>query len=112
MSGTTTRSNTKIRLRSSEQPERCTSPASPTNPYGWSRLTVRNTSTAPYPETVQLPLIQAVVNALTGHGESPSTGQSALRTARVIDSLLSDYRESHGINYGPPRSSGGGGQSL
>jgi predicted dehydrogenase len=54
---------------------------------------------APNPETVQLPLIQTVVNALTGHGESPSTGESALRTARVIDSLLSDYRESHGITY-------------
>ena len=54
---------------------------------------------APYPETVQLPLIQTVVNALTGHGESPSDGHSALRTARVIDGLLSDYRKSNGINY-------------
>jgi predicted dehydrogenase len=58
---------------------------------------------APYPETVQLPLIQSVVNALTGHGESPSTGHSALRTARVIDTLLSDYRDSHGINYPPAK---------
>jgi predicted dehydrogenase len=57
--------------------------------------------TAPYPETVQQPLIQTVVNALTGHGESPSTGHSALRTTRVIDSLLSDYRNSHGISYPP-----------
>jgi hypothetical protein len=56
---------------------------------------------APYPKTVQLPLIQTVVNALTGHGESPSTGRSAVRTARVIDTLLSDYRDSHGINYPP-----------
>jgi predicted dehydrogenase len=54
---------------------------------------------APYPETVQLPLIQTVVNALTGHGESPSDGHSAVRTARVIDGLLSEYRDSHGINY-------------
>jgi predicted dehydrogenase len=52
---------------------------------------------APYPETVQLPLIQTVVDALTGQGESPSSGQSAVRTARVIDGLLSDYREKHGI---------------
>jgi predicted dehydrogenase len=59
---------------------------------------------APYPETVQLPLIQTVVNALTGHGESPSTGHSAVRTARVIDALLSDYRDSHGITYSPARS--------
>ena len=58
---------------------------------------------APYPETVQLPLIQTVVNALTGHGESPSNGHSALRTARVIDDLLLDYRDSHGINYSPAK---------
>jgi predicted dehydrogenase len=56
---------------------------------------------APFPEIVQLPLIQTVVNALTGHGESPSDGHSAVRTARVIDSLLSDYRESRGITFLP-----------
>ena len=56
---------------------------------------------APYPETVQLPLIQTVVNALIGNGESPSNGDSALRTARVIDTLLSDYRDSHGISFSP-----------
>ena len=55
---------------------------------------------ARYPETVQLPLIQTVVDALTGSGESPSTGYSAVRTARVIDSLLGDYRTSHGISIG------------
>jgi predicted dehydrogenase len=54
---------------------------------------------ARYPETVQQPLIQTVVDALTGHGESPSTGHTALRTARVIDALLADYRASHAINY-------------
>ena len=54
---------------------------------------------APYPETVQLPLIQTVVDALTGHGESPGDGHSALRTARVIDGLLSDYRDGHGISF-------------
>ena len=58
---------------------------------------------APYPETVQLPLIQTVVNALTGHGESPSNGHSAARTARVIDDLLLDYRETHEINFHPPK---------
>jgi predicted dehydrogenase len=52
---------------------------------------------APYPEIVQLPLIQTVVDALTRRGESPSSGQSAARTARVIDGLLADYREEHGI---------------
>ena len=57
---------------------------------------------APYPEVVQLPLIQAVVDALTGVGASPSDGRSAVRTARVIDRLLSGYRESHGITYSSP----------
>ena len=47
---------------------------------------------APYPETVQLPLIQTVVDALLGLGECPSTGRSALRTTRVIDTLLAGYR--------------------
>jgi predicted dehydrogenase len=54
---------------------------------------------APYPEVVQLPLIQAVVDALTGVGASPSDGRSAVRTARVVDTLLSGYRDSHGITY-------------
>lgn len=45
---------------------------------------------APYPTTVQAPLIQTVVDALTGRGECPSTGESALRTARVVDTLLRD----------------------
>jgi len=58
---------------------------------------------APYPDIVQLPLIQAVVKALTGQGESPSDGRSAARTARVIDTLLSDYRQSHGITFLPAR---------
>lgn len=40
------------------------------------------------PRTVQLPLVQRVVDSLTGRGTSPSTGDSALRTADVIDALL------------------------
>jgi predicted dehydrogenase len=47
---------------------------------------------APHPATVQLPLIQTVVDALTGRGECPSTGASALRTARVVDVLLAGHR--------------------
>jgi predicted dehydrogenase len=56
---------------------------------------------APYPQIVQLPLIQAVVDALTGRDASPSDGYSAVRTARVIDTLLSQYRHDHGITYAP-----------
>ncbi len=54
---------------------------------------------APYPPVVQLPLIQAVVNALTGRGTASSDGHSALRTARVIDTVLAEYRRSHGITF-------------
>ncbi len=54
---------------------------------------------APYPATVQQPLIQTVVDELTGRGTCPSTGQSAVRTARVVDALLSGYRQEHGITF-------------
>jgi predicted dehydrogenase len=47
---------------------------------------------APYPRLVQQPLIQTVVDELTGRGVCPSTGKSAARTSRVIDTLLRDYR--------------------
>jgi predicted dehydrogenase len=60
---------------------------------------------APNPQVVQLPLIQAVVDALTGRGQAPSDGHSAVRTARVIDTLLSQYRQTHGITYSSPPSS-------
>ena len=54
---------------------------------------------APYPETVQQPLIQSVVDELTGHGTCSSTGESALRTAKVVDALLESYRQKHGIHF-------------
>jgi len=54
---------------------------------------------APYPETVQLPLIQTVVDELTGRGTCPSTGATAIRTARLVDTLLAEYRERHGIAF-------------
>lgn len=40
-----------------------------------------------------------MVDELTGHGTSPSTGQSAIRTARVIDTILAEYREANGIGF-------------
>ena len=42
----------------------------------------------PVPEHVQQPLIQTVVDDLLGRGACPSTGDSALRTARVMDRIL------------------------
>ncbi|MEE2658289.1 MAG: Gfo/Idh/MocA family oxidoreductase [Candidatus Latescibacterota bacterium] len=42
----------------------------------------------PVPEHVQQPLIQTVVDAIADRGECPSTGDSALRTAEVMDRIL------------------------
>ena len=45
----------------------------------------------PNPEHVQQPLIQTIVDELNGKGKCPSTGETALRTSLVIDSLLEDF---------------------
>ncbi len=45
----------------------------------------------PNPPHVQQPLIQAVVDALLGRGECPSTGESARRTSAVMDAVLDRY---------------------
>jgi 1,5-anhydro-D-fructose reductase (1,5-anhydro-D-mannitol-forming) len=45
----------------------------------------------PNPPHVAQPLIQTVVDELRGHGTCPSTGESALRTARVMDAALVSY---------------------
>ncbi len=43
----------------------------------------------PFPTHVQQPLIQTIVDELLSRTQScPSTGESAARTTRVIDSLL------------------------
>jgi predicted dehydrogenase len=41
-----------------------------------------------YPQHIQQPLIQTVVNALNGIGDCPSTGESAARTSWVMDQML------------------------
>jgi predicted dehydrogenase len=46
----------------------------------------------PYPEHVQQPLIQTIVDQLNGEGVCPSSGDSAIRTTRIIDQLLAEYR--------------------
>jgi predicted dehydrogenase len=45
----------------------------------------------PNPPHVAQPLIQTVVDDLRGRGTCPSTGESALRTARVMDGALDSY---------------------
>ena len=47
--------------------------------------------TIDHPPHVQQPLIQTVVDALTGLGQCPSTGDSAARTSWVMDQMLQSY---------------------
>ena len=43
------------------------------------------------PSTVQLPLIQSIVDELRGKGSCPSTQSSALRTAHYLDEALESF---------------------
>lgn len=56
---------------------------------------VESTKTETFAETtpqhVQLPLVQTIVDQLLGRGECPSTGESAARTAKVMDAALANY---------------------
>lgn len=44
-----------------------------------------------HPAHVQQPLIQTVVNELLGRGSAPSTGETAIRTSRVMDAMITAY---------------------
>ena len=44
-----------------------------------------------YPQHVQQPLLEKVVASLLGKGESPSTGESAARTTRIMDQIIAEY---------------------
>ena len=50
-----------------------------------------------YPQHIQQPLIQAVVDDLNGVGRCPSTGESAARTTWVMDQILEDFRIQRGL---------------
>jgi len=43
------------------------------------------------PVHIQQPLIQTIVNDLRGQGVCPSTGESAIRTSRVMDELVKGF---------------------
>ena len=47
---------------------------------------------------VQQPMIQAIVDELSGEGSCPSSGESAARTSRVMDEVLANY---YGGRAGP-----------
>jgi len=44
------------------------------------------------PDHVHQPLIQTIVDELNGNGACPSTGETAARTARVMEAILADFR--------------------
>ena len=44
------------------------------------------------PPHVHQPMIQSIVDELNGRGRCPSTGDSAARTARVMDQIMDDVR--------------------
>ena len=45
----------------------------------------------PHPPTIQEPLVTTIVAELLGHGKCHSTGDTALRTARVMDTVLAGF---------------------
>lgn len=45
------------------------------------------------PPHVHQPLIQTIVDELNGQGQCPSTGETALRTALVMDAILREFRD-------------------
>jgi len=46
----------------------------------------------PDPDHVHQPMIQTIVDELNGNGKCPSTGESAARTAQVMDTVLAEFR--------------------
>jgi len=44
------------------------------------------------PEHVHQPLIQTIVDELNGSGKCPSIGESAARTAHVMEKILAEFR--------------------
>jgi len=50
-----------------------------------------------YPQHIQQPLIQTVVDDLNGVGRCPSTGESAARTTWVMDQILKDFGIQQGL---------------
>lgn len=55
----------------------------------------------PHPPHVQQPLIQTIVDTLLGSGTCPSTGETAIRTTRVMDAVLRDYYGDSGATRMP-----------
>jgi 1,5-anhydro-D-fructose reductase (1,5-anhydro-D-mannitol-forming) len=48
------------------------------------------------PPHVHQPLIQSIVDEMNGRGHCPSTGESAARTARVMDAIVAEFKAGSG----------------
>ena len=59
----------------------------------------RETFDLPNPRHIQQPLIQTMVDELRGSGRCPSTGESAARTAAVMDSVTAGYYGSRASGF-------------
>jgi len=62
-----------------------------TEPVRWETEDGVREFDLPNPPHVAQPMIQKVVEELLGRGTCPSTGETALRTARVMDRVLDSY---------------------
>ena len=51
------------------------------------------------PQHIQQPFIETIIAQLNGRGLCPSTGETAIRTARISDTLVDEYRKSSGIAF-------------
>jgi len=49
------------------------------------------------PDHVHQPLIQTIVDELNGSGKCASTGESAARTAQVMDTILAEFRTQYSV---------------
>ena len=62
------------------------------DPIRWDSAAGPREFALPNPPHIQQPLIQSIVDELMGLGKCPSTGETAIRTTRVMDAILADWR--------------------
>lgn len=62
------------------------------DPIRWESAAGTREFSLPNPPHIQQPLIQSIVDELLGAGKCPSTGETAIRTTRVMDAVLAGWR--------------------
>jgi len=68
-------------------------------PVSWEQNENRQLFDLSNPKHIQQPMIQTVVDSLLGRGRCDSTGESAARTARVMDAVVENYYGSRGNGF-------------